>query len=279
MEKLLFGTAGIPRSTLPKNTAAGIKRIAELGLDCMELEFVEGVYLNEAEARLVAEAAAAAGVKLSAHAPYYLNFNAHEPRKLRASQGILHKAARIASICGARSLVFHAGFYLGDPPENAYSVIKKYLAEVIGKLGAENNRLRLRPEVSGKGTQFGSIEEILNLCSELEAMAPCIDFAHWHARTGNFNSYPEFVSVLTRIRDRLGKAALDDMHIHISGIAYSKKGEVRHLPLRESDLRYTELMAAVRDLGVKGMVICESPVQEEDALLLRDSYNSLPLKG
>jgi deoxyribonuclease-4 len=69
------------------------------------------------------------------------------------------------------------------------------------------------------------------------------------------------------------------MHIHISGIAYSKKGEVRHLPLRESDLRYTELMAAVRDLGVKGMVICESPVQEEDAFLLRDSYNSLPPKG
>ncbi len=54
MEKLLFGTAGIPRSTLPKNTVAGIRRIAELGLDCMELEFVEGVYLNEAEARLVA---------------------------------------------------------------------------------------------------------------------------------------------------------------------------------------------------------------------------------
>ncbi|MBA7479077.1 endonuclease 4 [subsurface metagenome] len=276
MAGLLFGTAGIPLSTWPQTTIDGIKRIAELGLGCMEIEFVRGVCLSEADANLVAEAAQSTGVKLSAHAPYYLNFNAHEPRKIRASQGILRKAARIASICGAQSLVFHTGFYLGDPPQVAYQAVKKYLKEVLSRLKEENINMWLRPEVSGKGSQFGTIDEILELCTELEGIAPCIDFAHWHARSGGFNSYPEFASILRQINDKLGKAALDNMHIHISGIAYGQKGEKSHLNLKESDLRYTELLKALKDYSVKGMVICESHNQEGDSLLLKESYHALP---
>ena len=276
MAGLLFGTAGIPLSTWPQTTIDGIKRIAELGLGCMEIEFAQGVYLSEADANLVAEAAQSTGVKLSAHAPYYLNFNAHEPRKIRASQGILRKAARIASICGAQSLVFHTGFYLGDPPQVAYQAVKKYLTEVLSRLKEENINMWLRPEVSGKGSQFGTIDEILELCTELEGIAPCIDFAHWHARSGGFNSYPEFTSILRQINDKLGKASLDNMHIHISGIAYGQKGEKSHLNLKESDLQYTELLKALKDYSVRGMVICESHNQEGDSLLLKESYHALP---
>ncbi len=274
MVGLLFGTAGIPLSTWPPTTIDGIKRVAQLGLDCMEIEFVQGVYLNEADACLVAEAAVNSGVRLSAHAPYFINFNAHEPRKLRASQGILLKAARTAAICGAKSIVFHTGFYLGDPLEKVFQTVKKYLAEVVEQLKKENNQLWLRPEVSGKGSQFGTVEEIVNLCAELEGLAPCIDFAHWHARTKGFNSYPEFASVLEQIKEKLGRAALDNIHIHISGIAYGEKGEIRHLNLKESDLQYTELLRALKDYSVSGMVICESPSLEEDALLLKEGYST-----
>ncbi|MCJ7763915.1 MAG: TIM barrel protein [Dehalococcoidales bacterium] len=276
MAGLFFGTAGIPFSTQPPTTIDGVKRIAELGLGCMEIEFVRGVYLSETDAYLVAKTAEDYGVRLSAHAPYFINFNAHEPRKLRASQGILLKAARIASICGARSMVFHPGFYLGDPPQETYQTIKKYLAEVVSQLKQEDNRLWLRPEVSGKASQFGTITEIADLCSELEGLAPCIDFAHWHAHTGGFNSYPEFASVLEQIQGKLSRAALDDMHIHISGIAYGAKGEQKHLILDESDLCYIELLQALKDYGISGTVICESPNLEEDALLLKESYQALP---
>ena len=275
MTRLLFGTAGIPFSTQPPTTIDGIKRVARLGLGCMELEFVRGVYLNEEDAYLVAKTAEDCGVRLSAHAPYFINFNAHEPRKLRASQGILLKAARIASLCGARNLVFHVGFYLGDMPQETYQTVKKYLAEVVMQLKEEDVQIWLRPEVSGKASQFGTVAELTDLCSELEGMAPCIDFAHWHARTGGFNSYPEFASVLEQIQSKLGRAALDDMHIHISGIAYGPKGEQRHLILEESDLKYIELLQALKDYGVGGTVICESPNLEEDALLLKENYKAL----
>ena len=275
MSGLLFGTGGAPHSAKPSSTIDGIKRIAELGLGCMEIEFVRGVRMSEAGARLVADIATKEGVKLSAHAPYFINFNAHEPEKIKTSQDRLLQTARIASICGAKSIVFHIAFYLGDPPEKAYTNVKKHLEEVMHQLKCENNRAWIRPEIMGKSSEFGTIEEVLNLSTELNGIAPCIDFAHWHARTGRFNSYPEFVSIMQQIKERLGRPALDNMHIHVSGIAYGKKGEIKHLNLKDSDFQYVELIKALKDYNAKGLLICESPNLEEDALLLQETYNTL----
>ena len=275
MTGLLFGTGGTPHSAKTKTTIDGIGRIAELGLGCMEIEFVQGVRMGEAGARLVAEVATREGIKLSAHAPYFINFNAREPEKIRASQERVLQTARIGSLCGAESVVSHTAFYLGDPPGEAYDRVKKYLGEVVHQLERENNRVWIRPEVMGKNSEFGTVEEILTLCTELEGLAPCLDFAHWHARTGLFNSYQEFASILLEIKGRLGRAALDDMHIHLSGIKYGGKGEIKHLELKESDLQYVELLKALRDYEVKGLVICESPNLEDDALLLQETYNTL----
>ena len=275
MAGLLFGSGGTPHSDRTGSTIDGIKRIAELGLGCMEIEFVQGVKMGEESAHLVAETATKEGIKLSAHAPYFINLNAREPEKIRASQGRILQTARIAAICGAESIVFHTAFYLGDPPEKAYNTVKKYLGETLSQLKQENNRVWIRPEVMGKLSQFGTVEEILDLCAELEGLAPCIDFAHWHARSGIFNSYQEFTSILLQIKERLGRDALDNIHIHVSGIAYGKKGEIKHLNLKESDFQYVEFLKALKDYDVKGLVICESPNLEEDALLLQVTYNTL----
>lgn len=275
MENLLFGTGGAPNSSQTQTTIDGIKRIAELGLGCMELEFVYGVRTGEAGARLVAETAQSEGVKLSAHGPYYINLNAREPEKVAASQQRILQTARIAAICGARSVTFHAAFHLGDPPEKTYQAVKKNLAEVLNQLKKENNPVVIRPEVMGKPSAFGTLDEVLKLCAELEGTGICMDFAHWHAYSGKANSYAEFASILEQIKKRLGDKALADMHIHVSGIAYGKKGESKHLNLEDSDLNYVELLQALKDYKAKGLVICESPSLEEDARLLQETYHNL----
>ena len=275
MSQLLFGTAGTPHSAREKTTIGGIERIAELGLGCTEIEFVRGVKMSEDSAHLVAETAAETGVKLSTHAPYFINLNAREPEKIKASQYRILQTARIGSLCGANSVVFHTAFYMGDPPEKAYEIIKKHLGEVLEQLKEENIWVWIRPEVMGKPSQFGNLEEVLELSAELDGVAPCIDFAHWHARTGEFNTYQEFISILSQIEERLGRDALNDMHIHVAGIEYGKKGEIRHLDLEDSDFRYVELLKALRDYEVRGLVICESPNLEGDALLLQTAYNNL----
>ncbi len=280
MAKLLFGTAGIPISTTPAKsselqTIAGIRRVAELGLDCMELEFVNRVYLNKTNAELVRIAAEESKISLSCHAPYALNFNAQEIQKIRISQSYLFSAAQIADICGAKSIVFHPAYYMGDSSEITYENVKKNLSEVREKMDENDVGITLRPEVSGKVSQFGTVTEIVNLCTELKNTAPCIDFAHWHARTGINNSYKEFTAILDEVENKLGRAALDNMHIHVSGIEYTAKGERKLLPFKESEMQYMELLQALKDHNISGLVICESPIQEYDTLLLKESYSSL----
>jgi deoxyribonuclease-4 len=276
MAELLFGTGGIPHtSTKPKTTINGIKRIAELGLGCTELEFVYGVRMNNAEADQVASTARKYKIRLSAHAPYYINLNAHEHEKLISSQDRLLQTAHIASLCGASNVTFHTAFYMKDEPEEVYSRIKRILTGITAEIKRENRFLWLRPELMGKISQFGNLEELLSLCGDVEGLAPCIDFAHLHARTGKYNSYYEFKSVLALVERRLGRSALDNMHIHLSGINYTRNGETMHLNLRESDLKYTELLQALKEQEVKGVVICESPNLEEDALHLQETYHKV----
>ena len=276
MNELFFGTGGVPHSARERSTTSGIERISELGLGSMEMEFVQGVRMSQAVADRVAEVASQTGIRLSAHAPYYINLNAKEPTKIAASQERILQTARIAARCGAESIVFHAAFYLGNSPEATYAAVKKHLAPVLDQLKNERNRVWVRPEIMGKSSQFGTIEEVLNLSAELDGVMPAIDFSHWHARDGRANSYPEFTAILARVKERLGDIALANMHIHLSGIAYGEKGERNHLNLKESDLRYAELLQALKDFGVRGLLICESPNLEEDALLLQETYRRLP---
>ena len=275
MSGLLFGTAGIPISTNPPGTIEGLKRVKELGLDGMEIEFVRGIYLSETQAPKVKSAASALGLELSCHAPYFINLNAKEASKRNMSYGILHKAARAAALAGARSIVFHPAYYMGAPPDEVHTRIKDYMAGLLGKLDADKLNIILRPELSGKTIQFGTLPEILRLCQELPRVSPTIDFAHWHAMTGHYNSYEEFAEVLKQIESSLGGAALHNLHLHISGIDYGKGGEKKHLPLRESDMNYQALLHALKDYKAAGMVICESPNIEEDALLLKETYMAL----
>jgi len=277
ISQLLFGTAGVPVSAKSRSTEAGIERIAELGLGCMEVEFVQGVRMSPTAAVSVGELATRKGVTLTAHGPYFINLNAIEPEKISASKERILQTARIAALFGAKSITFHAAFYLKSPPAETYAMVKKHLEEVLDILRKEGNKVMIRPEVTGKPSQFGTLQELLQLSTEIEGIAPCIDFSHWHARTGKANSYQEFVHVLDQVERKLGRQALDDMHIHLSGVAYGKKGEIKHLMLPDSDFQYDELLQALKERKAKGVVISESiPYLEKDALLLQRTYRELP---
>ena len=272
---LLFGTAGIPLSTWEPSVESGIERVRELGLDCMEVEFVRGVNMTADLASAAAKVANKEGVKLSAHAPYFINLNAREPEKVIASRERILQTARVTSLFGGNNVVFHAAYYLEDEPTKVYDVVKDNLELIIDELRTDLNSVYLRPEVMGKATSFGTIEELLKLSSEISGVAPTIDFSHWHARTGKANSHTEFMDILKQIEEALGREALDDMHIHISGIEYGRKGEKKHIPLSESDFQYRALLKALKKYNVSGCIICESPNREEDALLLQKTYEAL----
>jgi deoxyribonuclease-4 len=277
--QLLFGTAGIPLSSADDSTLTALDRIKELGLDGLEIEFVKGVKMGLDTARKIRVRAAALGLRLSVHAPYFINFNSEDPGIRLHSQERLLSSARVAAACGAESAVFHAGFYGQDSPGKAYAVVKNGLAAVMSIVRAERLPVRVRIETMGKRSQFGTLDEVLLLCREVEGLRPCLDFSHIHAREGKVNSYPEFHRVFSKVVRKLGAGALRNAHIHIAGIHYNHTGEVKHLNLDEADFRYDEWVQALRDLGVEGFVISESPNLETDALMLKNLYWSQVLEG
>ena len=270
---LYFGPAGIPLSVKKRSTVEGIKRVRELGLNAMELEFVRSINISEDKAPEVKEAAKEYGVLLTCHGQYYINLNSKDEAKIRASVERILKAAKIAYLSGAWSLTFHAAYYMDSEPQAVYKRVKNLLKDIVKELKDQGIEIWIRPETTGKPTQFGTLEELIKLSQEIEYVLPTIDFAHIHAREGgNYNTYDEFVDILVELEEGLGRTVLDNMHIHVSGIEYGPKGELRHVNLKESDFNYKDLLKALKDFRVKGVIICESPNLEEDATLLKHTY-------
>ena len=113
------------------------------------------------------------------------------------------------------------------------------------------------------------------MSSEIEQVLPCIDFAHLHARSnGKYNTLNEFREIFEKTEKNLGKKALENMHIHMSGIRYSEKGERNHLELKDSDMNYKDLIKIFKEFKIKGVVVSESPNIEKDALLMKRIYEN-----
>ena len=276
MFKLRIGTAGIPASTKPRSTAHAVKRLAELGLRHMEIEFVRGVKMGEKTAREIRDLAEEHDISLTVHAPYYVNLNSAEPDKITASKDRIIQAARAGAWAGAKSVTFHAAYYHNDDPEDVFQRVQVHTAEMLERLADEQIEIRLSPETTGGPTQFGTLEELVRLGVELPGVYPCVDFSHLFARSiGEFNTYRHFAGALELIRDKLGEDALKEQHIHLSGIEYGEKGEKRHLPFAETELKYEDVLRALVDYNVAGWLTCESPILEEDALILQGLYQEL----
>lgn len=271
---LYIGTAGTPISTSKPGTLNAIKRVRELGLDAMELEFVRGVYVKtEEKAREIKECAEENNIKLSVHAPYFINLNSDEKIKIKQSMERIINSAEAAHNCGAKSVVIHSAFY-GKTNTNVYETVKEKYEEMSDELlNLGINNVDLRPELMGKHSQFGSLEEIVQLSKEIKRVKPCVDFGHYIARYGEKNNnYESFSSVFEHIKKELGEEALKDMHIHFSDIEFTEKGERKHLVFDEGPLKWKEMVKSWKDYKIEGIAICESPNIETDALKARNEY-------
>lgn len=276
MDKLKFVTAGQPLRTGTAGYKKAFQILKEMNLDGMELEFVHGVRMSEPNQKLVKELSKEKDLVLTAHGPYYINLNSKEEEKIIASINRIIDTARMGKELGAYSVTYHAAFYMGQPSDEVSKKVEQSMYEICKTLDEEKNDIWVRPETTGKPTQWGNLEEIVALSKKFKQVLPCVDFSHLHARTnGKHNTYDEFCAIFDYIGKELGLYALENFHAHIAGIDYGEKGEKKHLFLEESDMNYKDLLKAFKQFNVKGVVVCESPNIEDDAVLLKDYYSSL----
>ncbi len=273
-DKLNFITAGMPLSTGKGGYPSAFEVLKDMELDGMELEFVHGVRMSDEHRKFVNEMSNEFAI--TAHGPFYINLNSKEKEKIDASVQRIIDTASVAEQAGAFSITYHAAFYMGADKETVYNKVKTQTKRIIDVLDREKINVWVRPETTGKATQWGDLDEIIRLSKEFEKVLPCIDFSHLHARSaGEYNTYDEFSRVMEKLGTEVGQYALDNFHGHLAGIEYTAKGEKNHLNLENSDMNYKELLKVLKEFGVKGALVCESPNIEGDCKLLKDYYYSI----
>lgn len=273
-----FGTVGSPKSTpkKPGGSVGAILRSAELGLDALELGWVQSVRVSEKTCAEIQAVGEEQKVAISVHAPYFINLNADGEEWPKSRQRLMD-AAHYGRLAGATDIVFHPGSYFGQPPERVLPGSIQRLQACVDELRAAGNPVVLRPETMGKSAMLGSLEDTLEMSRAIPGVLPCLDFAHLHARTGDgsLNTYAEWAQVLEAYGKALGDAALRSLHVHLSGIEYGEKGEKNHLALEEADLDLEALFRALLDFKCCGRILCESPVMEDDALIMQRKWGEV----
>jgi deoxyribonuclease-4 len=278
MAVMKFGTVGSPISTpaKPGGSIGAIQQISVLGLNAFELAWVQSVRVSEQTCELIKQTGLENNVSLSVHAPYYINLNAEDAEWPKSRKRLLD-AAYFGFLAGATDIIFHPGSYFKTDRRTVLKKVIPRLQDLVNELQSKGVQVTLRPETMGKSAMIGSLEDLMVICKECETVLPCMDFAHLHARNGDGsnNSEKEWNYVLELYSESLGKEALKKLHIHLSGIEYSEKGERRHLPLSEADLDVRALFKSLKNHAADGRIMCESPILEEDALLMQRTWQTL----
>lgn len=278
MSQFRFGTVGSPISTpkKPGGSVGAVQQTRLLGLSALELGWVQSVRVSEETCQQIQSTAAQLDIAISVHAPYFINLNADDNEWPKSRQRLMD-AAYYGFLAGATDIVFHPGSYFNQPPEQVREKAIERLAGCIEELKEKKIQVILRPETMGKSAMLGSLEDVLIMSQSLENVEPCLDFAHLHARAGDgsMNTKEEWLQVLMDYQNVLGVQALQRLHIHLSGIEYTLKGEKNHLPLRESDFALRDLFTALKEMNCSGRILCESPILEEDALYMKEVWEEL----
>ena len=242
----------------------------------MELEFVRSINVKEEVAPEIKKRAQKENVVLSCHGQYFVNLNATNPATLKASKQRILDACRIAHKAGVFSICYHLAYYMNMAQEQVSENVTKELKEIVTTLQNEGIAITLRPETGGKISQFGDVDELVKISQEVEQVLPCIDWAHHYARSlGKINSYEQFAAIAEKLENGLGRDVLDNMHCHMEGIEYGTTGERNHVNLKDCPLKYKAVAQVWKDFRMKGVITCESPNIEEDALLLKKTYEGL----
>ena len=241
----------------------GVQKTAEVGLDCMEVEFTYGVRMNLKSAKALGALAKEQGIILSVQATYYINLASDEKEKFDASIKRILDSCEKAHAMGARNVVFHAGFYQKRTAGQTYNLIKKAIGGMQKSITRNGWQIKLCPEITGKPSQFGSLTELLKLKKET-GCGITVDFSHLYARQQGEIDYAKIIATLP-----------EKFHAHFSGIEYGDKGERKHI--RTTETFFEPLARALIKRRVDVTIICESPKPYEDAIMMKKLIKKLEL--
>lgn len=280
-QRALFGPAGNSDSFTKayKGSVHAPKWLKELGLDCYEYQCGRGVNMGEDTARAIGEAAREQGIRMSLHAPYYINLSGDSDERMEKNCEYIVKSARACHWLGGDRIVVHCGGLSGMERQVALEHTLLNLREALKALESEGlDHVRMCIETMGKVNVLGDQEEVCTICQMDERLLPCIDFGHLNARSqGGMYTEGDFAALLDLLENRLGQERAKHFHAHFSKIQYGKGGEIKHLTFADTEYgpEFAPLARLLARRELSPRVICESAgTQAEDAVLMKKMYEA-----
>lgn len=276
-----FGPAGNSDSFADagfKATVDAPRWLAGLGLNAYEYQCGRGVNVGSETAAKIGAQAAAHGITLSLHTPYYINLSSADPERVEKNIGYILQSCRAAAALGAQRMVVHCGGVGKLSRDRAFANTVQNIRAILSAMDAAGYAQTLCLETMGKQSVIGTAEEVLKLVALDDRLLPCIDFGHLNARTvGRFNSYEAFSDLFDRMENEIGLERTKRFHSHFSKIEHSPKGEVRHLTFADTVYGpdFAPLARILAERQYTPTIICESAgTQAEDALEMQRLYRA-----
>ncbi len=272
---IYLGPAGIPISSKGHGTLDGIRRVAELELNSMEVEFVRGVAMKNEMADEVGKLAKELDILLSVHCPYFINLCSTDRQKLEASKKRILDSVERAYHMGAHIAVFHPGYYGSLTPEAAFEAVERACADMLDRMKSTGIKgVILGHETTGKISAFGTLDELVQLCKRVRGCEPVVDFSHLFARAAGKIDYAE-------VFEKLRPLKLKHLHSHFTSMEWTPAkapgygNERRHIPIKFNKPPFEPLAKEILKRKLSITLISESPVLELDSLEMKRVFEKL----
>lgn len=257
------------------------KWIKEYGLDAYEYSFGHGYQMTLEKAKAAGEKFKEYDIKLSIHAPFYINFANPDEEMYAKTQGYIYTGVRFLKAFGAERMVFHPASCGKLTREEAVKLTEKRFKETFDKMEEEGllDGILLCPETMGKTMQIGTWKEVIDLCKTNEHLVPTFDFGHINSlEQGSLKSEDDYREIFDYCIKTLGRERTNNCHVHFSKIQYGPKGEIKHLNYDDEIYgpEFDPLAKVLIEYNLSPRVICESMSQmPHDALIMKKIYSKL----
>lgn len=262
-----FGPAGIPLSCKGRTLKDGIEDIHALQLDAMEVQLLRPLREIPEDLDLIKELGEELDVRLSIHAPYYMDLLGDETYVERSMDNVMW-SGEIAESLGADILSIHIGMYHDHEPEEALEIAIKKVRWLRDKFKKMGYTAKLAVETSGRQKVFGSLDEVLLINKRIKNTIPLLNIPNIHAREGGMlRDKEDFQQLFDKVNESTGST---EFYIHFSGVEHADGDKIMATPIKKGDLRFdpmAEMMLANPDWDFR--IISESPLLEHDAVYMK----------
>jgi endonuclease IV len=190
-----------------------------------------------------------------------IELSLHYPNLPEIPDEILKIYCTIASIMDCRLFIIQPNFYRRMPADQALKLTIYKINEIVTEL---RTKAKIGIEVSGKSDELGDLEDVVEIVKRTTNTEPVLNWAHLHARgAGAIRSQKDIRSNIDYINRAIGPTWLKSCFFLFSGVSYSLKGEIAHIPYAKSDLNLEWLIRECMASGARGTLIFEDPERDK----------------